>query len=176
MNQTTVQEVLDSKIHKTIQEYCDTNKHPIRMEQALLAFEFLAKSASKSEIKAHKGEYLFLFRRAISTLQRVPERKGQRRFKTEAEQYAPKIIELTDLFISQRGREYGLYKGRLKNLLQTIDEKNLPVPAKKHQAWQECLIPKNQPSLKNLKVEEPETVYRCGFFHRAHKYKHCEMN
>ena len=41
MNQTTVQEALDSKIHKTIQEYCDINRHPIRVEQALLAFDFL---------------------------------------------------------------------------------------------------------------------------------------
>lgn len=171
MNQMTIQETLDSKIHKTIQDYCDATKHPIRVEQALLAFDFLSKSASKSEIRAHKGEYLFLFRRLISSLPSVPVRKGRHSFKTETEQYTPKIIELTDWFIAQRGREDGLYKNRLKTLLQVMDEKNLPVSAKKRQTWQECLMPKKRISLRNLKVVQPETVYHFGFYGRGLHHK-----
>lgn len=170
MNQTTVQEALDSKIHKTIQEYCDINRRPIRVEQALLAFDFLAKSASKSEIKAHKGEYLFLFHRLVSSLKEIPARKMIKGIKTETEQHATKIIELTDWFVAQRGPKDSLYKTRLKNVLRMLDEKNLPVPVKKRQEWQECLIPKNQlPSLKNCKLEkQPEVVYSCAFFgHRV---------
>ncbi len=167
MNQTTTQEILDTKIYKTIQEYCNTRKHPVRAEEALLAFDFLSKRASAEEIRAHKGEYLFLFRRLIHSLPCVSGGKGRSPFRTETEQYAPKIIELTDWFIAQRGCKDGPYKTKLKDLLHMIEEKHVPVHTSKWQTWQECLTPKRKISLKNCKAEQPAKVYRCSFFGRG---------
>ena len=162
------QETLDAKIHKAIKEFCDTTKHPVRTEGALLAFDFLSSHASAYEIYLHKSEYLFLFTRLVHGLKTVPATKSHPT--TEGEQYTPKIVQLTDWFISQSRTADSIYKTRLKGLTRLIKDRNLPVPEAKHQEWARRLTPKHQRASKIVVLPNPDMECPCALVsHRVHR-------
>ena len=159
------QEMLDAKIHKAIKEFCDTTKHPVRTEGAFLAFDFLSSHASAYEIYLHKGEYLFLFAKLVHGLKKVPVTKTHPI--TEGEQYTPKIMELTDWFISQSRTADSIYKTRLKGLTRLIKDQNLPVPETKYQEWARRLAPKHQRVSQITVLPNPDM--ECPFALASHR-------
>jgi len=169
------QEALDQKIHTTIKKYCEIDIESIETDKALHAFDVLSKRASSDEIRAHKGEYVFLFSRVIHGLDPVSQDLVRPR-QNKSVQIAPKVVGLTDWLIDQKGREDGLYKTRLKKLIQLIKSKNLPISSKKHQEWEKSLAPKRKISLRGFKVREPENAYRCVLFNRGINNRPCERN
>ena len=165
MEQNRQQEILDAKMHQAIKAYCA--KRPVRTEEAFLAFDFLSKHVSAYELYLHKGEYLFLFAKLVAGLKKVPAGSHVR---TESEQYAPKIVELTDWFISKRGSADSIYKTRLKGLIALIKTQNLPVSEKKHQEWAQRLAPKRPRASKITILPDPDMECPCVLAsHRAHR-------
>ena len=161
------QKALDAKIHTAIKNYCDTKRHPVRTEKAFLAFDFLRKHASAREVYLHRGEYLFLFSKAVYSLKRTPQTGDDEH--NESVQYTPQIVELTDWFVAQRQPADSLYKTRLKGLFRLLKDQNLPVAPEKYEEWSRLLAPK-RPPVKNLPlIQAPEITYHCTFDDRARR-------
>lgn len=138
------QAILDDRIHQTIKKCCAVSSTPIKLKVASWAFDFLSKNASPTEIERHKSEYILLFSRMVFSLNK------------ETEAYTPKIVELTDWFFSKLRRTDPVYRSRLKNIVRMMNEKGMPVPQEKKDAWAARLEPLRRRGQPRPILEHPE--------------------
>ncbi len=164
-------ETLDSQIHRTIRVYCNPTNGAIQPRQTLNAFMALAKHASAHEIRIHKSEYVYLFTKLILAIPKELKEK-----KIELTQCIPQITKLTDWFFSKALKSDPAYKNRLRGLVKTIQNYQLPVDSAKQQDWKLRLAVKKRSNPRPF-LPDPDRIYHFALADckiRNKRYKTCE--
>lgn len=175
MEKSKARETYDHHIHNTIKRCCGMNVdlNHIEARPSLAAFLMMAKNASGYEVNIHKSEYLLLFTRLVNTLGKRPD--FETGASSEAIQYTPVITRLTDWFVGKACKAETAYKDRLRTLVQSVRDYNLPVPAEKIQEWDQSLALKGPKG--NIKpiLPDPDRWYPCALVD-SRRYRRAPRN